>query len=124
MDRRGGRAGAVTAVRDPGRLDAGILSRANGVEAEILQEKAAALHRIGARLEAALAALAAFDRGPGPRDAEARGRLVATAAEALWYLVVQREVCGLGGTEDLLDDLSVPREVRLRMGVRVPRPDR
>lgn len=82
---------------------------------EILQESAATLARLGRRLERALEALAAHDAGGGA-EAE-RDALVAAAGEALWYYVVQREVMGLSGTEVLLRELGVPREVRLRMGL-------
>ena len=110
----------MTAMRPPGRLEPSVLARASGMEAEILHEKAATLHRLDGRLQEALRALREFDDRPAPGDAETRKRLVAAAGEALWYYVVQREVCGLRGTERLLEELSVPREVQLRMGVREP----
>lgn len=43
---------------------------------------------------------------------------MAAAGEALWYYVVQREVCGLRDTQTLIRSLGVPREVQLRMGMR------
>ena len=99
---------------------------------EIVQEKAATLSRIGKRLQAALDALAAFDaaRGDagdagrtGDGDEGRRDDLVAAAGEALWYYVIQREVCGLRDSEAIMRQLGVPREVRLRMGY-TPRPQR
>jgi hypothetical protein len=88
---------------------------------ELLQESAATLARQGRRLERALEALAAFDAAQGTATgAEAaaeRDALVATAGEALWYYVIQREVMGLSETESVLRQLGVPREVRLRMGL-------
>jgi hypothetical protein len=88
---------------------------------EILQEKAANLARLGTKLNEALAALRAFDAQQGREaDIEERGEqrqaLVDAAGEALWYYVVQREVCGLRDAEPLLRQLDVPREVRRRMG--------
>ena len=91
---------------------------------EIVQEKAATLSRIGKRLQGALDALAAYDaahRDAGDGDERRRDELVSAAGEALWYYVIQREVCGLRDTEGVMRHLGVPREVRLRMGY-VPRP--
>lgn len=92
------------------------------LEYELRQEMAATLARLGRRLDAALRELEAFDAarrgGPEPAAGEApeREALVAAAGEALWYYVVQREVCGIGGTDAMLRELRVPREVQLRMG--------
>jgi hypothetical protein len=96
---------------------------------EIVQEKAATLARIGKRLQAALDALAAFDAaggdaGGGAGDGDRREALVAGAGEALWYYVIQREVCGLRDGEAVMRQLGVPREVRLRMGFVPPRAGR
>ena len=89
------------------------------LEYELFQEKAATLGRMGAKLKTALDALAAYDAAhPKRADDPERAELVAAAGEALWYYVVQREVCGLRDTEALLRSLGVPREVQLKMGVR------
>jgi hypothetical protein len=85
------------------------------LEYELIQEKAATLSRLGKRLQQALAALAQHDREAGG-DAERRNELVSAAGEALWYYVIQREVCGLRDSEAVMRQLGVPREVRLRMG--------
>ncbi len=93
--------------------------RESNVEAlnyELLQESAGTLARLGLRLERALEALAAHDAAGGAGDGD-RDALVASAGEALWYYVVQREVMGLRETETVLRHLGVPREVRLRMGM-------
>jgi hypothetical protein len=89
---------------------------------EIAREKASALGRFGRRLEAALAALAAFDaQTDGEKPAapterrEQREALVAVAGEALWNFIVQREACGL--RDSARGDYGVPAEVRLRMGI-------
>ncbi|MEH0069807.1 hypothetical protein V6L77_04855 [Pannonibacter sp. Pt2-lr] len=43
------------------------------------------------------------------------------AAEALWHVVIQRELCGLRQHREFLDLLQVPASVRLRMGPRQTR---
>ena len=89
---------------------------------EIAREKASTLGRLGRRLEAALAALAAFDvqAGEAPPSSERRERrdaLVAEAGDVLWSFIVQREACGLRDSARAMRDYGVPPEVRLRMGV-------
>jgi hypothetical protein len=90
---------------------------------EIAREKASALGRLGRRLEAALAALAAFDADVGeepmapPTRRERRDALVAEAAEVLWSFIVQREACGLRDSNRAMRDYGVPPEVRARMGI-------
>jgi hypothetical protein len=90
------------------------------LELEIAQEKAAALGRLGRGLEAALAALRSFDAVLGPaasrEDRRCRDDLVAQAGQALWYLMVQRDACGLYNNEALISDYRVPREVVNRAG--------
>ena len=97
---------------------------AAALDYEIAREKASALGRLGRRLEAALAALAAFDAqtddeasvSPAVRR-ERRDALVAEAGEVLWCFIVQREACGLRDSARAMRDYSVPAEVRLRMGI-------
>lgn len=105
-------------MRVPNRALSRISERnVDSVQAEIAQEKAAALGRVATRLEEALARLREFDAAPDAAgDAAQRGRLVAAAGEALWYCVVQREACGLRDVEATLREYRVPREVYLRMG--------
>ena len=68
-------------------------------------------------LEAALAALANFDRA---NDADgARAGLVAAAGDALWCFIVQREACGLRDSRAVMREYRVPIEVQNRMGVGV-----
>ncbi|HEY0440422.1 MAG TPA: DUF6665 family protein [Xanthobacteraceae bacterium] len=94
----------------------------DALEYELAQEKAFALGRMGRRLEAALAALSAFDaaREPGAalpaEDKRERAGLVADAGVALWHFVVQREALGLRDSARLMRDYRVPAEVRDRMG--------
>jgi len=75
----------------------------------------------GRALEAALKALAAFDANShGPHDLKVRAALVASAAQALWQFVVQREACGLRDSGAMMRMYGVPAEVRDRMGVFPP----
>ena len=88
---------------------------------EIGQEKASALGRQGRRLETTLAVLRAYDcahpqEAAARRSDRARARLVADAGEALWYLMVQRDACGLYGSSALIADYRVPPEVVNRAG--------
>src|SRR6185369_8316796 len=85
------------------------------LEHEIAQEKASALGRLGRRLEAALAALAACPR-TAHSDRKIRDALVDQAGYALWLLVVQREACGLNKIAHVLQEYEVPNEVYARMG--------
>jgi Family of unknown function (DUF6665) len=85
------------------------------LEYEIAQERASALGRLGRRLEAALAALAACPR-TAQSDRTVRDHLVEQAAYALWLFVVQREACGLNNTAGMMLDYGVPNEVSARMG--------
>jgi hypothetical protein len=90
-------------------------------EHEIAAEKAASLGRAGERLEAAILALASFDRAPPAADRRAaREELVAIAAERLWYYVVQREAIGWHDHREALALYGVPGELQARMGPRPP----
>jgi hypothetical protein len=90
------------------------------LEFEIAQETASALGRLGRRLEGALAALRSFDaKHHEIRDEKARERrerLVAEAGEALWYLMVQRDACGLHNSASMMTDYRIPGEVVNRVG--------
>ena len=89
------------------------------LEFEIAEERASALGRLGRGLEGALAALRSFDAEAKLEANERqvrRDRLVAQAGEALWYLVVQRDACGLHFGNRVIADYGVPREVANRMG--------
>ena len=90
----------------------------DALQQEMLQESASALGRLGRALEAALAAIEAFDAGRGA-DTDRR-RLVRQAGTALWHLVVQREACGLRSGAQLYRDYRVPQEVINAMGMGPP----
>lgn len=89
---------------------------------ELAEEKASALGRLGRRLEAALAALAACPK-TAESNPEIRKELVRQAGYALWLFVVQRESCGLRDTTRMMRLYGVPREVLAHMGPMVsPKP--
>jgi Family of unknown function (DUF6665) len=83
------------------------------LEYEIAEERASALGRLGRRLEAALAALAAY---PPTAKRTIRDSLVAEAGYALWLFIVQREACGLNDSTHVIQTYGVPSEVYARMG--------
>ena len=85
------------------------------LEYEIAQERASALGRLGRRLEAALAALAACPR-TATSERTIRDSLVEEAGYALWLFVVQREACGLNDSVHVMQTYRVPSEVSARMG--------
>jgi hypothetical protein len=93
---------------------------AAALEYELAQEMAAALGRLGRRLERALQALAEFDAA-NVTDTDGRRQqrlvLLAEAGDALWLFVVQREACGLRDGRQLMRDYRVPPEVQYRMGI-------
>ncbi len=106
-------------MRVPNRARAAVANRRlDGVMAEVAQEKAAALGRMAKRLTDALARLREWDAASAASaDASAeRAHLVAVAGEALWFLAIQREACGLRDLDEVLREYRVPREVYLRMG--------
>jgi hypothetical protein len=84
---------------------------------EFAGERAHALGRIAARMEAALNELRAFDESAA--EGATRQELVAAAAERVWFYVVQREVMGWNRHEEALRFYRVPPEVLARLG---PRP--
>ena len=94
---------------------------AAALDYEIAQEMAAALGRLGRRLERSLLVLAQFDETVTV-DGESRDRerriLVADAGDALWHFMVQREACGLRDSRQVMRDYRVPPEVQYRMGIR------
>lgn len=99
--------------------------RVVALDYEIAQEQASALGRSGRTLEAALAALADYDRQAEPGGN--RTRLLQDASDALWRFVIQREACGLRDPRPVIRDYRVPAEVYNRMGAldwRPPKPRR
>lgn len=86
-----------------------------GLQAELVGESALSLGRAGARLQAALDALATHDAASGGRG-EVRDALIDDAAERAWEFVVTRGAMGWNDEQVALEAYGVPAEVRLRMG--------
>jgi hypothetical protein len=116
------------------------------LEHEVLAEKAATYSRLVMKLEKALAQLREFEfahanfapdsRGPARArpdgGASMTGRpaggletagqaeyetLLDRAGQALWYVIVQRDLCGFRRHDLFYNELNVPHSVRLRMGI-------
>jgi hypothetical protein len=102
-------------LRPPPASSSSRIERNAALDYEIAQEQVAAFGRLGRALEAALAALAEYERNHGERDST-RARLVADASDALWCFVVQREAIGLRDPRPVIRDYRVPVEVYNRMG--------
>src|SRR5436190_13461011 len=104
-------------------LDVAIEDASSALEYEIAREKASSLGRLGRQLEAALAALQAFDatHARASRSGE-REALLAEAGTLLWHFIVQREACGLRDSARVMQDYAAPQDVRARMGVFPRRP--
>jgi hypothetical protein len=86
----------------------------NVLEADLLAEKASSLGHHGRLVEAAMAALHAFDANPG--DPAERLMLVRKAAREVWAYFVQRELCGLRDQKQIIKDYGIPNEVLVRLG--------
>lgn len=96
---------------------------ADALRTETLGEMAATLGRLTGELTRALARLAraraALVAAGGKAAAEDEAhwqRRHVEACEALWNVIIQREICGLRRHDAFLDELGVPGSVRLRMG--------
>lgn len=86
------------------------------LEHEVLAEKASTLGRLQRQLERKLARLADFEQSEAD-DREHHDRLVAEAGEALWYVVIQRDLCGLRVNATFYREFNVPKHVIGRMGL-------
>jgi hypothetical protein len=117
-------------LRPPQASSSSRTARIAALDYEIAQEQVSALGRMGRALEAALAALAEYDRSHGAKDSgakdsgakdsgakdAARAHLVRDASDALWCFMVQREAFGLRDPRPVIRDYRVPAEVHNRMG--------
>ena len=82
-----------------------------GLQVELMAEKAASLGLACKRVEKTLAAL---------RGASADDRPAATkdAADAVWSLFVQRELCGQRDQKPVIEIYGIPKDVLARLGAR------
>ncbi|MBO6757465.1 MAG: hypothetical protein JJ902_14130 [Roseibium sp.] len=90
---------------------------AAALEHDILNEKVATLSRLNRKLEQALAQIPGGD--PAADDdgqARLRKQRIAEAGEAVWHVMIQRELCGLHQHEKFFIQMNVPRTVRLCAG--------
>lgn len=83
------------------------------LEYELASERADTLGRQGRKVEAALAKLAAWSENNPTTDRES---LLDDAAEAVWALFIQREICGLRNNRDVVARYGIPGEVLARLG--------
>ncbi len=93
-----------------------IESGLSALEYEIAEERASALGRNGRQVEASLAKLRQWDAQHAGQDDMKRLDLVQEAAEAVWGLFVQRELCGLSNGADVVKDYQIPRDVMAKVG--------
>lgn len=92
----------------------------NPIEYQFAGEAAAALGASGRQLRKALDALNKYDADVASNQrrasSESRSELVATAGEAFWSYVVQREMFGLLDPEYIAKEYGVPADVWQAMG--------
>ncbi len=86
------------------RPDAGTAA----IEHEIMAERASSLGAAEQRVVKAVAALAAAEGDRDDRLAEAR--------QVVWQYFVQRELVGFRRHNDVIQELSIPREVLVGLG--------
>lgn len=85
----------------------------SALEYELVAEQANALGYTGRAAESALAALAARE---GQGDKAEIEHLIDLAAQAVWALFVQREICGMTNGQDVIDRYAIPSKVLARLG--------
>ena len=94
------------------RPDAGTAA----IEHEIMAERASSLGAAERRVVNAITALAAAVEGRADPLAEAR--------KVVWEYFVQRELVGFRRHNDVIQELSIPREVLAGLGTMAPRTQR
>ena len=84
------------------------------LEYELAAERASSLGRQGLAVEQSLTALKTGEEN-GLTAAELE-RLVDAAAQAVWALFVQRDICGLRNTREVIQRYAIPGHVLARLG--------
>ena len=90
------------------------------LEHEILAEKAGTYARLLKRLEKALQEARSAQGATGTE----KEQLLDAAGEALWYVMIQRDLCGFRRHDLFFKELKIPAAVRYRMGRAVSRVSR
>ncbi len=103
-------------MRPPRSLNASNLVETGfgALEYELAAERASSLGRQGRSVEQALSALKTAEEScmlPVERE-----RLVDAAAQAVWALFVQRDICGLRNTHEVIQRYGIPDNVLARLG--------
>lgn len=102
-------------VRLPQSLARPAFSGFNVLEYELMAERADALGRHGLKVEKALERLRnSAETGCDPHQ---RDEMLYAAADAVWALFIQREICGMRDQRDTIRRYGIPREVLARVGI-------
>lgn len=99
-------------LRPPSSLSPGRSGTLSALDYELAAEKAEALARAGRRVEAALEALA--EARSQARDIDG---LLNDAADAVFALFIQRELCGMRDQADTIRRYAISKDVVARLGV-------
>lgn len=97
-------------LRQPFSIEGGF----NVLEYELRAERASSLGRSGLKAEEALADLKGWDASR--HHQEDRDARLSKAVDAVWGLFVQREICGLRNSRDVIQRYGIPDEVLVRLG--------
>jgi hypothetical protein len=84
----------------------------NVLEYELQAERTAALARQGTTVEVSLAELRQSQSGEDGH----REELLYRAADAVWALFIQREMCGMRNNRDIIKRYDIPEQVLARVG--------
>lgn len=85
------------------------------LKTELAGESASSLGHHGRQVEAAMAAIRAFDAAESGTPDE-RLALLRKAARAVWAYFVQREMCGMRDHRWVIKDYGITGEVLVRLG--------